>query len=79
MSLEREFESRFRCPKCGNTKAQAKKLAMTGTGLSKILDIQMNKYLAVSCLYCGYTEFYRLDVVEGKRGVIGDVLDVIFG
>lgn len=79
MSLENEFEMRFKCSKCGSSMGRAKKVAMTGTGLSKIFDIQMNRFLAMSCLNCGYTEFYALDVIEKKRGTLGDVLDILFG
>lgn len=79
MSIEDAFRARFRCPKCGNTQAETKKVAMTGTGLSKIFDIQMNRFLVISCLHCGYSEFYNMSVLERSKGRIGDILDILFG
>ena len=74
--IDEQFERRFRCPKCDKKKAKAERVALTGAGLSKLLDIQHRKYLAVSCLTCGFTEWYDLKVLEGtSRGM--DILDVI--
>ncbi|MEC9488505.1 MAG: zinc ribbon domain-containing protein [Halanaerobium sp.] len=76
MDLENKFAQKYKCDKCGNVGAITKKLSMTGTGLSKLLDIQANKYLFVSCRSCGYTEVYNLAVLTGKKGVeLMDVLD----
>ncbi len=53
---------------------------MTGTGLSKMFDIQHNHFLFVSCEGCGYVEVYDPSVLEGKsRGELGTVLDILFG
>ncbi len=79
MSVEDEFKARFKCPRCGNTHAETRKVAMTGTGLTKIFDLQMNKFFVISCLYCGYSEFYNLNVLERNKGRLSDVLDVLFG
>lgn len=79
MDLEEQIRSRFRCPKCGGTHARTKEVAMTGTGLSKIFDIEHNHYLFVSCLQCGYTEVFDPEVLEGKRGQLSTILDILFG
>jgi|Deesub1362A_J573_1020465.scaffolds.fasta_scaffold01992_8 hypothetical protein len=80
MNIEKEFASRFKCPKCRRIGGTVKKLAMTGTGLSKIFDIQMNKYLFVSCNSWGYTEVYNQSIIEGKEGMsASDILDLLFG
>ncbi|WP_366924524.1 zinc ribbon domain-containing protein [Metallumcola ferriviriculae] len=80
MSLEQRFQEEFKCSKCGNLGAHTKKLAMTGTGLSKMFDIQMNKYLFVSCTSCGFSEVYNLRTLEGKSGMDAtDIFDVLFG
>ena len=47
------------CPKCGHDEADVGEIATTGTGFSKLFDIQNNRFAAVSCTNCGYTEFYR--------------------
>ena len=78
MGLEEQFEARFVCSKCGGKGASAKRIAATGTGLSKLIDIQHNHFIAVSCRNCGYTEFYNPDMLEGKS-MLGSVLDVLFG
>lgn len=62
------------CIKCGSTRASTKEVAMTGTGLSKLFDIQHNQFLVVYCENCGYSEFYN------KRSSTGmNVLDLFFG
>jgi len=49
-----------------------------GTGFSRIFDFQLNRFIAVSCTRCGYTEFYNPRVL-GDQEKTTDVLDVIFG
>ncbi len=78
MRLEEQFEERFVCSKCGQSGAVTKRIAATGTGLSKFIDIQHNHFIAVSCRSCGYTELYNPDMLEGKS-IAGSVLDVLFG
>ena len=48
--IEKEIESRFVCAKCHSSGAKAKSLAMTGTGISKFLDIQHNRYIFASVI-----------------------------
>lgn len=62
------------CIKCGSTKAEQKDVAMTGTGLSKMFDVQANKFTVVSCTNCGYSEFYN-----NQASKSGNVLDFFFG
>ena len=64
-SVEDEIHSRFTCSKCGHTECLTKELAMTGTGLSKMFDIQHNYFLFVSCKHCGFTEVYNSNVLKG--------------
>lgn len=37
------------CIKCGSSEAGQKEVAMTGTGLSKMFDVQHNRFLVVYC------------------------------
>ena len=46
------------CLKCGCTDADKKDVAMTGTGLSKMFDVQHNQFTVVFCKNCGYKECY---------------------
>jgi predicted nucleic-acid-binding Zn-ribbon protein len=76
--IEKEIESRFVCPKCRSGGAEVKSLAMTGTGISRFLDIQHNRYIFASCKNCGYTEVYNLDILKGSKDNAGNILDIIF-
>jgi predicted nucleic-acid-binding Zn-ribbon protein len=67
----------FTCPRCGNSGAHVERLAMSGTGLSRLLEIQAYRYAFVSCINCGYTEVFNLRVLEGRDDV-GTLLEVIF-
>lgn len=62
------------CIKCGSTNAETKEVAMTGTGLSKMFDLQHNQFTVVSCTDCGYSEFYNTKSSEGSN-----LLDLFFG
>lgn len=62
------------CLKCGSRNARTKEVAMTGTGLSKMFDIQHNQFLVVYCENCGYSEFYNKQSSAGSN-----VLDLFFG
>ena len=76
--IEKEIESRFICGKCRSSGAEVKSLAMTGTGISRFLDIQHNRYIFASCKNCGYTEVYNLDILKGNKDNVGNILDIIF-
>ncbi len=78
MDLDSEITARFVCPKCGKHGASVKRFAATGTGLSKLLDLQHNTFLAASCTNCGFTEIYNPEIIEGKSN-LGNVLDLFFG
>ena len=54
-------ESRDGCPKCGHTETELDDIATSGTGLSKMFDIQNRTFTVVSCTNCGYSELYRAE------------------
>jgi uncharacterized protein len=62
------------CIKCGSRDAGTKDVSMTGTGLSKMLDIQKNTFTVVYCKKCGYSEFYNKNTSTASN-----VLDFFFG
>ncbi|MCB2178598.1 zinc ribbon domain-containing protein [bacterium] len=68
---------KFVCPRCEHKHATVERLAMSGTGLSRLLEIQAHRYAFVSCTNCGYTEVFNLRVLEGKDN-LGSFLEVLF-
>lgn len=62
------------CPKCGHADASVGSISTTGSGLSKMFDVQTNTFRTVTCAECGYTELYK-DV--GGSG--SDLVDVFLG
>jgi len=62
------------CIKCGHTQAGTKEIATTGTGLSKMFDIQHNRFLVVYCKNCGYCELYNKETSTASN-----ILDLFFG
>ena len=62
------------CMKCGSKEAGQKEVAMTGNGLSKMFDVQHNKFMVVYCKNCGYSEFYNKQSSTGSN-----LLDLFFG
>ncbi|MFW5939115.1 MAG: zinc ribbon domain-containing protein [Halolamina sp.] len=60
------------CPKCGHTETEIDEIATSGTGLSKIFDVQNRAFKVVSCANCGYSELYR-----GQSS--GNMVDLFFG
>mgnify|MGYP000666384336 FL=1 len=60
------------CPKCGHTETEVDEIATSGTGLSKMFDVQNRKFDVVSCTNCGYSELYR-----GQSS--GDMIDLFLG
>ncbi len=74
--VEDILKHEFVCPRCESKGAQVERLAMTGTGLSRFLDLQTHRYAFASCTNCGYTEVYNLSVLEGKdnQGLLLDIL-----
>jgi predicted nucleic-acid-binding Zn-ribbon protein len=80
MNIESVIQDKYKCVKCNGTSCLIKEVAMTGTGLSKMFDIQHNHFLFVSCENCGYVEVYNPRILEGKsRGQLGTIMDVLFG
>lgn len=73
-SSDRAEASEEGCFKCGHTEVDVGEISTTGSGLSKMFDIQNNKFQVVTCTNCGYSELYR-DV--GSQG--SDIIDIFLG
>lgn len=67
----------FTCARCRQEGAHVERLAMSGTGISRLLEIQAYRYAFVSCNNCGYTEVYNLRMLEGKDN-LGTFLEILF-
>ncbi|WP_332898926.1 MULTISPECIES: zinc ribbon domain-containing protein [unclassified Haladaptatus] len=60
------------CLKCGHDEVSTDKIATSGTGMSKMFDIQNRTFQTITCTNCGYTELYR-----GQSK--GNMLDLFLG
>ena len=63
----------YTCDKCAGTRYETGEIRTTGSGISRFLNLQNQKFAAVSCADCGFTEIYRMDA----RGTIGNIFDVL--
>ena len=77
IEVDNVLAQEFTCPRCKHAGAHVERLAMSGTGLSRLLEIQAHRYAFVSCTNCGYTEVYNLRTLEGKDN-LGTFLEILF-
>jgi predicted nucleic-acid-binding Zn-ribbon protein len=75
--VEDQLAEAFVCRKCDQRGADVQQLSMSGTGVSRFLDIQPYRYAFVSCTNCGYTEVFNLKTLAGKDD-LGMFLDILF-
>ena len=76
-NLDELLSKAFVCSRCHRCGAKVERLAMSGTGLSRLLEIQTHRYAFVSCIHCGYTDVYNLEALAGKDEV-GAVAEALF-
>ena len=72
-----ELAERFMCSHCEQKGAHVERLAMSGTGISRFLEIQAYRYAFVSCKNCGFTEVFNLKMLE-KKDNLGQFLEILF-
>ena len=65
----------YECPKCKNRDAETGEIRTTGSGISRLLNLQNQKFGYMACSNCSYTEFYRMH--GGSKGL--SFLDGISG
>ena len=75
--VDQVLAEKFICEKCDHPHGRVERLAMSGTGLSRLLEIQAHRYAFVSCTNCGYTEVFNLRTLEGKDD-LGHFLEILF-
>ena len=56
----------FQCPKCDNTEYETGQFRAVGGTLSKIFDVQSQRFTTVTCTRCRYT-----DDLQGGREQAG--------
>ncbi len=61
----------YSCVKCNGTEYKAGQLRTTGSGITRFLNIQNQKYETIACVSCGYTELFRADGTG-----FGNILDI---
>ena len=76
-SVDQALAAKFKCSHCEQQGAHVERLAMSGTGLSRLFEIQPFRYAFVSCKNCGYTEVFNLKMLE-NRDNLGNFLEVLF-
>ncbi len=76
-NIDSMLAQKFACSHCGQHGAHVERLAMSGTGISRLLEIQAYRYAFVSCNNCGFTEVYNLRTLEGKDD-LGTFLEILF-
>tara|TARA_Y100000588_G_scaffold331548_1_gene369253 strand:+ start:326 stop:529 length:204 start_codon:yes stop_codon:yes gene_type:complete len=64
----------FKCNRCGSYEYEKGEIRTTGSGLSRFFNYQNQKFGAISCKNCGFTELYR----QGAGGV-GNLFDILSG
>ena len=51
----------YKCPKCSHNRYEIGEMRAAGGLWSKIFDVQGQRYTAVTCKQCRYTEFFKTD------------------
>ena len=64
----------YSCVKCGSREYTVGKMRATGGFLSKLFDVQTQKFTYVACKRCKYTEFYK-----APSNALGNIFDLFIG
>jgi len=62
--------STYQCPKCQNTQYEVAEFRATGGFVTKLFNIQTERFTTVTCTRCRFTEIYKAD-----QSTLGNVLD----
>ncbi|HBF35157.1 TPA: hypothetical protein DDW35_11415, partial [Candidatus Sumerlaeota bacterium] len=61
--------SDYVCPKCRGNKAEAREVALVKSRMFGLFPCKDNRYLEVTCMLCGYTEFYNRALYIASQAV----------
>ena len=64
---------KYTCDKCAGTRYESGEIRTTGSGISRLLNLQHKRFATVSCTDCGYTEIYRM----AGGGTVGNIFDIL--
>lgn len=64
----------YRCAKCGHAAYDIQRVSATGGIWSRIFNLQLRGFAAITCTRCTYTELYKTET-----GAMANVLDMLFG
>jgi predicted nucleic-acid-binding Zn-ribbon protein len=67
-------QTKYHCPKCGNTQSEVDIIRTTGNGFSRFFDIQNRKFTVITCTRCKYSELYK-----GTSSNLGNIADFMVG
>lgn len=54
----------FMCVKCRCRQSITKEGSIANSGFIHLFTLQHSKYVFVSCINCGYTEIYNVQIIE---------------
>lgn len=60
----------YQCSKCGHREYEIDEFRATGSFLTKIFDVQNQRFTTVTCTRCRYTEIYKAD-----SSMLGNIFD----
>ncbi len=63
----------YACAKCKHTEFESAEIRTTGSELSRFLNLQNQKFAAITCTGCNYTELCRMH----RGGRAASVLDIL--
>ena len=66
----------FQCSNCRSHRGSVKRIATTGDGFSRLLDLQLEEFIVVSCTFCGLVQIYDPTIVD-KVSVGWPILDLL--
>ena len=65
---------KYVCPKCENNGYEVDEFCATGSGISKLFDVQNRRFTTITCTKCKYTEMYK-----GTTSDLENIFDFLIG
>jgi predicted nucleic-acid-binding Zn-ribbon protein len=61
------FSQNYICPKCHGRQPDVREVALSKARILDVIPSKDNRYIEVTCMLCGYTEFYNRAVYLNNR------------